>query len=150
MAEQGSKPTAKPLQRLSPLIMQAFYYTRRAFDQAVRAHGITASQLGVLNRIAEHPGITGAELSRLMFTTPQAAQLMLTALERKGLVERKPDPKSGRIVRSFLTEYGRRIVHACHAAVLKVERQLSADLGTKERRTLVNLLQDYVDQLPAD
>src|SRR5947208_8389893 len=47
---------------LSQLIMQAYYYTRRSFDDAVRDYGITAAQMGVLHRIADHPGITGAEI----------------------------------------------------------------------------------------
>ena len=80
--------------------MQAFHYTRRTFDDAVRPYGITATQLGVLNRLAERPGLSGAELGRLMLTTSQAAQLMLAALERKGLIKRTPDPNHGRIVRS--------------------------------------------------
>ena len=134
---------------LSPLINQAFYYTRRTFDEVVRGYGITASQMGVLHRIEDYPGITGAELSRRMFTTPQAAQLMLTTLENKGLIERKPDPASGRIVRSFLTEDGRRLVDDCLAESYEVERQLASVLTDDEHRTLHSLLQRYVNQLPA-
>lgn len=134
---------------LSPLINQAFYYTRRSFDDALRDYGITASQIGVLRRINDHPGITGAELSRRMFTTPQAAQLMLATLERKGLVERKPDESSGRQICSSLTDDGRSLLQTCLAESYRVERRMASTLNDGERRTLYALLERYVNQLPA-
>jgi DNA-binding MarR family transcriptional regulator len=139
------KPTTEPSPPLSWLIMQAFHYTRRAFDDAVRVHGVSAAQLGVLNRLAEHPGLSGAELARLMLTTSQAAQLMLAALERKGLVERTPDANHGRIIRSALTKDGRRIVDACRPDVWELERQLGTALASDEREALVDLLGRYVE-----
>jgi DNA-binding MarR family transcriptional regulator len=126
------------------LMMQAFHCSRRAFDEAVRPHGLTVSQLGVLTRIAREPGISGAELSRQTFTTPQAAQLTLTALERKGLAERKPDPTHGRIIRSVLTDDGRRILDACAEDAFNVERELCAPLDEAEQQTLMELLVRYI------
>jgi DNA-binding MarR family transcriptional regulator len=149
-AERGAKPTFEPRQRLPLLMMQAFHYSRRAFDEAVRPHGLTASQVGALNRIAHEPGISGADLGRRMFTTPQAAQLMLASLERKGLVERKPDPSYGRIVRSVLTEDGRRILDACADDVLDVEQRLCAPLDTGELETLIDLLVRYIQHSTPD
>ncbi len=128
--------------------MAAFHYSRRAFDEAVRPHGVSASQLVVLNRIAEHPGISGVELCRQLFTTPQSVQQMLASLERKGLVERKRDPTSGRIVRSVLTEDGQRVVRDCRANVFEVERQLSSVLQPEERQALIDGLQRYIPHSP--
>jgi DNA-binding MarR family transcriptional regulator len=128
---------------LSWLILEAFYFTRRAFDEAVREHGVSASQLGVMNRLADHPGLSGAELARLMLTTSQAAQLMLATLERKGLVRRAPDPNHGRIVRSRLTAKGRRVVEACRPVVWDMEARLGAGLDADARQELADLLYRY-------
>ncbi|MFI5046433.1 MAG: MarR family winged helix-turn-helix transcriptional regulator [Acidimicrobiia bacterium] len=130
------------------LFMQAFHYTRRTFDEAVRPHGISATQLGVLNRLAERPGLSGAELGRSMLTTSQAAQLMLKTLERRGLVERAPDPNHGRIVRSVLTEEGRRVVDVCAPVVRRVDQELFAVLDAEERAALVDLLLRYMHETP--
>jgi len=124
--------------------MQAYFYTRRSFDEVMRAHGVTASQAGVLDRIYEHPGISGAEISREMLTTPQAVQLMLATLERKGLLVREPDPTRGRAVGSHLTEEGRRMFGACLADAVEVEKRLSENLSPEERRTLIDLLERYL------
>ena len=40
---------------LAQLINQAFYYTRRSFDEALRQLGLTAAQAGVLRRIVIIP-----------------------------------------------------------------------------------------------
>ncbi len=131
-----------------PLVMQAYFYTRRSFDEAMRAHGVTASQAAVLDRIYEHPGISGAEISREMLTTPQAVQLMLATLERKGLLVREPDPTRGRVVGSHLTEEGRRMFGACLADAVEVEKRLSENLSPQERRTLIDLLERYLGRSP--
>ena len=130
---------------LAQLINQAFYYTRRSFDEALRQLGLTAAQAGVLRRICDNPGITGVEISRRMFTTPQAAQLILATLENKGLIDRKSDPASGRIVRSFITEDGRRALEDAMPKMWEVEQELEGALTVEECHQLSTLLQRYVD-----
>jgi len=130
---------------LAQLINQAFYYTRRSFDEALRELGLTAAQAGVLRRICDNPGITGVEVSRRMFTTPQAAQLVLATLENKGLIDRKSDPASGRIVRSFVTEDGRHVLEHAMPKMWEVEQELEGGLTKEECRQLSALLQRYVD-----
>jgi DNA-binding MarR family transcriptional regulator len=129
---------------LAQLINQAFYYTRRSFDEALRELGLTAAQAGVLRRICDNPGITGVEISRRMFTTPQAAQLVLATLENKGLIERKPDPASRRIVRWFISEEGRRVLDRAMPKMWGVEQELEGVLTTEECHRLRILLQRYV------
>ncbi len=131
---------------LAQLINQAFYYTRRSFDEALRELSLTAAQAGVLRRICDDPGITGVEISRRMFTTPQAAQLILATLENKGLIDRRSDPASGRIVRSFITEDGRRVLEHAMPKMWEVERDLEGGLTAEECRQLSSLLQRYVDK----
>jgi DNA-binding MarR family transcriptional regulator len=130
------------------LFWETFQYTRRSFDEALRPHGISGTQLSVMNRVAQRPGLSGVELARLMLTTPQAAHLTLSTLERKGLVERKPDTGNGHISRSFLTREGRRMVDTCEAEVRHVERRLLAVLSPKEQEALSELLSSYLQQLP--
>src|SRR5262245_57212140 len=88
------------------LIAEAHGYTRNAIAQAVRRHGVTPTQLGILNRLADQPGLSGAELARQMHVSPQAAHLGLTTLEDKGLIRRGSEPGSGHLVRSELTPQG--------------------------------------------
>lgn len=144
----GADPSSEieELERgLTATIGKVFFYTRRVFDEAMRPYGVTASQASVLNRIFEHPGISGAVISRQMMTTPQAVRLMLVTLERKGLVERRPDPDHGRVVRTFLSEQGRSVILRCRARAAEVERRLTKDVDDRERRRVIEFLENYLE-----
>lgn len=130
------------------LLWEAFQFSRRSFDVALRPHGVSGTQLSVLNRIAQRPGLSGSELSRLMLTTPQAAQLTMASLESKGLIERNADTGNGHVVRSVLTEQGQRVVDSCAAEVESVERRLLTILTPEEQQALSALLRAYLRQLP--
>jgi DNA-binding MarR family transcriptional regulator len=130
------------------LVWETFQFTRRSFDDVLRPYGVSGTQLSVLNRIAEQPGLSGVELARMMVTTSQAVYLTLSALERKGLVERKASPGAGNIYRSVLTEEGRRLVEACRAEVAKEGNRLLNVLNADEQKTLRLLLSTYLKQIP--
>ncbi len=130
------------------LLIRAHRHGRRWVDDAVREHGVTAAQVGLLNRLSEQPGLSGAELARSSLISPQAIQNALDTLERRGLVERRPDPTHGRILRSHLTEQGRRLAAASVSAAVRGEAELLAVLDPGERATLRRLLERLVEQVP--
>jgi DNA-binding MarR family transcriptional regulator len=148
-------PTAEPAQRwagdpegegqLIWLIAEAHGYTRNAINQAVRRHGVTPPQLGILHRLADQPGLSGAELARQMFVSPQAAHLALTTLEDKGLIDRQSDPGAGHLVRSALTPRGEQMIERCRSELREVAAEISAVLDAPEQRALTDLLRRYVE-----
>ena len=122
------------------LLKRVFNQGYRAVGDAVRPHGITPTQMGALNRLIAEPGLSGAELARRMMVTPQAAQLAVVGLERRGLVERVPDAHHGRIVRTYLTDEGRRVTAAAMERALQAEEEYLAVLDPEERTALTALL----------
>jgi DNA-binding MarR family transcriptional regulator len=127
------------------LLKQAFHGARRTVNDAIGGHGVTTAQLGLLNRLAENPGLSGAELARRALITPQAAQLALAGLERRGLIERQPDPNHGRILRTSLTAKGRRVTTLCLADAIKGEEKLLQVFDADEQETLRELLRRLAD-----
>jgi DNA-binding MarR family transcriptional regulator len=111
---------------------------------------VTPTQLGTLNRLVDEPGLSGADLARRLLVTPQAAQLALAALERRGLIERRPDPNHGRIVRTYLTKEGRRVASVSMARSLQAEDDFLAVLDVDERKTLLDFLSRLAKQVPSD
>jgi DNA-binding MarR family transcriptional regulator len=57
---------------LVSLVWAAFYHTRKSVDELVRPNGVTGPQLGILNRLADQPGMSGVEIARAMLIPPQA------------------------------------------------------------------------------
>lgn len=136
--------------RLPFLILRAHHHTLRTLDEAVRRHGISASQLGVLRLIDEGPGISAAEISRELCTSPQAAQLMLRKLAAKGLIERRPHPDDGRVVEATMTPAGQRLVETCTGDAIDAAWSLAAVLQPAELDHLTDLLDTYLSDAPGD
>jgi DNA-binding MarR family transcriptional regulator len=122
------------------LLKRAFHNGHRAVNDAIHTYGVTPPQVGVLNRLAHEPGLSGADLARRLLLTPQAAQLAVSALEQRGLVERKPDPTHGRIVRTFLTKEGRRVYKLCIDRSLRAEAEFLSVLTPAEVTSLTDFL----------
>ena len=103
------------------LLVQAWHAVIAAMDTALRPHGLTPPQYGVLSVLARNPGLSGADLARAVNTTPQAANEVLATLERKRLIERRPHPTHGRILQATLTDEGQRRLQAANPAVRALE-----------------------------
>jgi DNA-binding MarR family transcriptional regulator len=132
------------------LLKRAFHLGLHKLNDATSNYGVTTAQLGLMRLLAAHPGLSGADVARRLLVTPQGAQLAVAALERNGLVERKPDPNHGRIQRACLTEEGRRVATACLADAVAAHRALFGVLDSDEQNTLRSLLLRLVNQNEQD
>src|SRR5690349_15731919 len=128
------------------LLKQAFYYSLTTINEAMREHGVSTAQIGVLRQLANEPGLSGAELARRLLITPQGVQLALTALEKRGLVERKQNPAHGRILQAFLTDQGRKVAAAVVHDAIEAHDKVFGVLSKAEQKTLRELLGRVVEQ----
>jgi DNA-binding MarR family transcriptional regulator len=127
-------------------LKQAFYFSLNSVNDAIAPHGVTTAQIGLLRQLANEPGLSGAELARRLLITPQGVQLALTALERRGLVERKQDPQHGRIRQAYLTEEGRAVASAVVADAIAAHAKVFGVLTPEEQQTLQDLLSRVVEK----
>ncbi|CAJ1510967.1 MarR family winged helix-turn-helix transcriptional regulator [[Mycobacterium] burgundiense] len=128
------------------LLKQAFYFSLTSVNDAVKGHGVSTAQIGVLRQLANEPGLSGAELARRLLITPQGVQLALTALEKRGLVERKQDPQHGRIRQVFLTDEGRAVAGAVVSDAIAAHDKVFGVLTPAEQQQLRALLARIVEQ----
>ena len=128
------------------LLKQAWYFSLTTINDAVSEHGVSTAQIGVLRQLSTEPGLSGAELARRMLISPQGVQLALTALERRGLVERKQDPQHGRILQAFLTDQGRKVAQNVVNDAIAAHDKIFGVLSKDEQKTLSDLLARVVEQ----
>lgn len=128
------------------LLKQAWYFSLTSVNEAVGGHGVSTAQIGVLRQLSDEPGLSGAELARRMLISPQGVQLALTALEKRGLVERKQDPQHGRILQAFLTDQGRKVAAAVVNDAIAAHDRVFGVLSKDEQRVLRDLLSRVVEQ----
>lgn len=146
MAAERSRRQFTPPKRskeLAWVIWESFQHIHRSFNEALRPHGITGTQLSLLIRIAEQPGLSGADLARRTLTTTQAANLALMALERKQLVERTWADGSGHVLQTVVTETGYQSMLESLDAVHAIEGRMAKNLTKAERDQLRVLLRKY-------
>lgn len=127
-------------------LKQAFYFSLTEVNESVKEHGVTTAQIGVLRQLSNQPGLSGAELARRLLITPQGVQLALTALEKRGLIERKQDPQHGRILQVFLTDEGRAVASAVVADAVAAHDRVFGVLDDQEQEQLRALLRRVIEQ----
>jgi DNA-binding MarR family transcriptional regulator len=125
-----------PEGHLGYLVRQANVAVRAALDQALAGSGVTTPQFSVLTMIVAYPGVSGAELARLTFLTPQTINVIVRNLVRLDAIAKSADPEHGRILKLEATAKGRALLKRCRAKVQTVEAQLVRLLGKGDERVV--------------
>lgn len=128
-------------------LKRAQHALRLRLDEALRGLGLTAPQYAVLAALQAGPGLSGAELARRGFVTPQTMNGILTTLEGRGLVERRAHPVHGRILQAHLTEEGGKLAERADRASEEVNRRMLSGLNAEERRRFLEALRGCVGAL---
>ena len=76
---------------------------RRRFEEEARVHGITLPQWRALAEIYKNQGISQVALAGCIDSDPMTLSGILVRLEKRGLVERYPDPNDSRAKLARLT-----------------------------------------------
>lgn len=124
---------------------------RSAMDRSLREMGITTAQYAALAAL-EGAGrskapLSGAELARRCFVTPQTMNEILVALAREGFIARLPPAEGGRIIATRLTAKGRAVLKRAHRAIMMVEDRMLAGFTSTQRQRLASILSRCADQL---
>ena len=118
-------------------------------DGALREVGLTTAQYAALSALEAVPGLSGAELARRGFVTPQTMNAILVNLEAAGLVARRSHPEHGRVLQVYLTKAGEGLVARARGMVEAVERRMLEGLGEDDQRRLLDALRRCADALEA-
>jgi DNA-binding MarR family transcriptional regulator len=136
--------------RVMYLIKWAERGLRARLDAALQEHDVKTTEYATLSALQSKKGLSSAELARRAFVSAQAMNQIVVALERRGWIERTPDPDHGRVLRTQLTPEGRRVLLVCDRATAHVERALLAHLSPTEIVDLRHTLQGCIDSLATD
>ena len=124
------------------------YNARRAWSQIstvfsdrMAAYGLKQVDFSVLSLLAHNPGATSRQLCATLDILPPNLVNLIAALDSRGLIERRPHPRDGRAVGLYLTSAGEKLTREAEQAVQQAELDASAKLSSRERETLIRLLQ---------
>ncbi|WP_433983470.1 MarR family transcriptional regulator [Tunturiibacter empetritectus] len=119
----GTKRQAER-RRAAQMMKRILIHFRSQMDEALRPHGVTTAQLHILKTIREQSGLSGAQLARLCYMTPQSAQSLLSGLERDGWIVRNKGRGNDRILTAQLTAEGEELLQTAEKMVKEIEGKL--------------------------
>jgi len=130
-SKSGSRPLGIPylVGRLDRLL-------RRHITHTINPMGVTLGQYTALSVFNARGHLSNAQLAERTMVSPQAANELTKVMERKGWIERQPDPNHGRIIQISLTEAGQTLLSECDAAIAELEATMLEGLNETERQVL--------------
>ncbi|MBR0845488.1 winged helix-turn-helix transcriptional regulator [Bradyrhizobium liaoningense] len=131
---------------LGYLLRQAHAAVRLKMERTLADLGVTSPQFAVLTMLNAYPGLSGADVARLTFLTPQTVGVIIRNLERDGAIVMTPHPVHGRIQQWTVTPRGATLLKACRERVIALEKRLARGLDgraeTAIRRWLAGIAAD--------
>jgi DNA-binding MarR family transcriptional regulator len=101
-------------------IARTYQLCERAISQRVAPLGISLAQHDVLANVMHTPGLTQQEIADRLLVARSNVSMLLSSMEKSGLLERTKDESDRRIRRIFLTPRGRKIAEASLTAQTEV------------------------------
>ena len=126
--------------RLGFLLRQAAAVHRLKMERALADLHVTPPQFLALRLIAENPGISNADLSRMASLTTPTVSVIVSNLKRRGALMSRPHAVHGRIQQLDLSEEGRPLLAVCKERASEVEADLQAGMTAAEIRTICSWL----------
>ena len=123
----------------------------KAVDIEMVKLGFTSAQWPILRLVATGATPTAADLCRQLSYDTGSMTRMLSRLERKGVIARKPSEEDRRIVRLHITPAGRKVYPKLRDVVIRVLNHLTTGFSPEEvhassgflRRMRANLAAAY-------
>lgn len=110
MAAQMDHPHLEKEKSIGFLVHEVARLFRRRFEDEARIHGVTLPQWRALAEIYKSEGISQVSLAGCIDTDPMTLSGILDRLEKRGLIERYPDPNDSRAKLARLTAEGTHLV----------------------------------------
>lgn len=127
-------------------LRRAFLSICRCGDVMFSPYRLTTEQYALMRAVQRNPGIRQAEVTDRIFAEPNTVTAMVTLLEKRGILRRKPSPTDRRVRQLFLTAHGQTVMQRL-SADWKPMRELlrkcfSGDAGQQVLEILDNIFNE--------
>ncbi len=113
---------------------------RRAFDERVRALGVTGPQARLLFYLTRSEGENQGFYAEELDVEPITLCRMVDRMEESGMVERRRSPADRRAWQLFLTERSREVMPALRACTDQLLEDMLAGISLDEREMFARVL----------
>ncbi len=138
---------AQALDGVDELSLRAFRELRdtmrangHAMGRRFAAKGAHMGQAACLRVLDGRDGISQRDLADILHVSRPSITAMLQAVEKAGLVVRKPDESDQRLTRVYLTEEGRKVATELRHVLADYVSEIFGSMPEADRRELARLL----------
>jgi DNA-binding MarR family transcriptional regulator len=142
IVESQLSPSGEPV--LGLYLHVAYMMTMSTFEQMVGQREISPSVIGIVAHLAQQPGMSQAELARLIGLERATIGLHVARAVAEGYVKRSPAPNDRRSYQLYLTPRGQAILSKLRERIPAHEKLIGARLFNEERKQLRALLDKMV------
>jgi DNA-binding MarR family transcriptional regulator len=128
------------------LLAQIGAHAASKFKERIATIGLTPPDAGILRLLTTTQGISQQDLSAKLGIHPSRLVAILDELERRELLERKPNADDRRQYALYVTEKGREILTKIGQIARQHQDALCASLTGEEREKLADLLRKIADE----
>ena len=148
---------------------RAFLSICRCGDTLFNPFGITTDQYGLMLAVYREPGIRQADIGNIIFAEPNTITAMLSLLEKRGILRRRPSPTDGRTRLIYLTTRGekmtrrlseesvemRRLLYECFSGprgeeALKILDRVSEEMQREREKLVLPVVKTPLEGVPSD
>ncbi|HEY1901079.1 MAG TPA: MarR family transcriptional regulator [Terracidiphilus sp.] len=128
------------------LLAQLGAHAASQFAERLGVLELTPADAGILRLLRADAGLSQQELAQRLQIHPSRLVAILDNLEKRGLVERRPNPGDRRLYSLHLTQAGGEILEKIGGVARKHQDALLSSISWEERNTLAALLLRIADQ----
>jgi len=103
-------PTTTPALHVVRRLRKAFLSICRCGDVTFSPYRLTTEQYSLMLAVQRDPGIRQVDVRDRIFAEPNTVTAMVTLLESRGILRRKPSPSDGRARLLYLTAHGQAVM----------------------------------------
>ena len=131
---------------LAFLLSQVGIHAAKRFAERMEEIDLQPPLFRILNLVDAAEGRSQNAIGEAIQVPPSRMVALVDELERRGFVERRPDPFDRRIRALFLTVEGREALARGREIAKEHERELTRGMSAADRKQLVSLLRQLVDR----
>lgn len=144
----ASEPVAgdKAPSSIAFLLSQVGIHAASQFAERLAKIDLQPPLFRILNLVDAAEGRSQQAIGEAIQVPPSRMVALVDELERRGLVERRPNPEDRRIRALYLTRKGRQKLARGREIAHAHEESLTEGMGAADRERLLRLLQQIVDR----
>jgi DNA-binding MarR family transcriptional regulator len=139
--DASSPDSGEPFRSVGFTLSSLGYAVGRRFHQTLAPLDLEPREFGLLRAVGAAEGQSQQAIGERLQIPASRMVAFVDALQARGLLERRHNPLDRRTRALHLTADGRELLGRAFALALALERELCAELSTREREQLFDLLQ---------